>query len=68
MHRLVYTAIIPVLLLAVLSGLGMYKPVQSTGLLICLAVGRHWCSLYRTDSAIFCDRSLLLGLRVEVNV
>lgn len=27
-HRLVYTAIIPVLLLAVLSGLGMYKPVQ----------------------------------------
>jgi len=27
-HRLVYTAIIPVLLLAVLSGLGMYKPVH----------------------------------------
>lgn len=27
-HRLVYTAIIPVLLLAVFSGLGMYKPVQ----------------------------------------
>ena len=27
-HRFVYTAIIPVLLLAVLSGLGMYKPVQ----------------------------------------
>lgn len=27
-HRLVYTAIIPVLLLAILSGLGMYKPVQ----------------------------------------
>lgn len=27
-HRLVYTAIIPVLLLAVLSGIGMYKPAQ----------------------------------------
>ena len=27
-HRLVYTAIIPVLLLAILSGMGMYKPVQ----------------------------------------
>ena len=27
-HRLVYTAIIPVLLLAILSGLGMYKPAQ----------------------------------------
>jgi thiosulfate reductase cytochrome b subunit len=27
-HRLVYTVIIPVLLLAVLSGLGMYKPAQ----------------------------------------
>ncbi|MDF5711688.1 MAG: cytochrome b/b6 domain-containing protein [Nostoc sp. S4] len=27
-HRLVYTSIIPVLLLAILSGLAMYKPVQ----------------------------------------
>jgi thiosulfate reductase cytochrome b subunit len=27
-HRVVYTAIIPILLLAVLSGMGMYKPVQ----------------------------------------
>lgn len=27
-HRLVYTAIIPILLLAVLSGIGMYKPAQ----------------------------------------
>lgn len=27
-HRLVYTAIIPVLLLAILSGVGMYKPGQ----------------------------------------
>jgi len=27
-HRLAYTAIIPVLLLALLSGLGMYKPAQ----------------------------------------
>lgn len=27
-HRLVYTLIIPVLLLALLSGFGMYKPVQ----------------------------------------
>lgn len=27
-HRLIYTAIIPVLLLAILSGLGMYKPAQ----------------------------------------
>jgi thiosulfate reductase cytochrome b subunit len=27
-HRLAYTAIIPVLLLAVISGLGMYKPAQ----------------------------------------
>ncbi len=27
-HRLVYTAIIPVLLLAILTGLAMYKPVQ----------------------------------------
>lgn len=27
-HRLIYTAIIPVLLLAILSGLSMYKPVQ----------------------------------------
>ncbi len=28
LHRLVYTMIIPVLLLAILSGLAMYKPVQ----------------------------------------
>lgn len=27
-HRLIYTAIIPVLLLAILSGLAMYKPTQ----------------------------------------
>ena len=27
-HRLVYTAIIPILLLAILSGMGMYKPAQ----------------------------------------
>ena len=27
-HRLAYTAIIPVLLLAILSGIGMYKPAQ----------------------------------------
>jgi len=27
-HRLAYTAIIPVLLLGILSGLGMYKPAQ----------------------------------------
>lgn len=27
-HRVVYTAIIPVLLLAIVSGLGMYKPAQ----------------------------------------
>lgn len=27
-HRLVFTGIMPVLLLAILSGLGMYKPVQ----------------------------------------
>jgi thiosulfate reductase cytochrome b subunit len=27
-HRLVFTGILPVLLLAILSGLGMYKPVQ----------------------------------------
>lgn len=27
-HRLVYTSIIPILLLALLSGIGMYKPAQ----------------------------------------
>ncbi|MBW4631089.1 MAG: cytochrome b/b6 domain-containing protein [Iphinoe sp. HA4291-MV1] len=27
-HRIVYTAIIPILLLAILTGLGMYKPAQ----------------------------------------
>ncbi len=27
-HRLIYTAIIPILLLAILSGFGMYKPAQ----------------------------------------
>ncbi|MBD2018102.1 cytochrome b/b6 domain-containing protein [Microcoleus sp. FACHB-53] len=27
-HRLIYTAIIPILLLAILSGIGMYKPAQ----------------------------------------
>lgn len=27
-HRIVYTAIIPILLLALLSGIGMYKPAQ----------------------------------------
>lgn len=27
-HRVVYTAIVPVLLLAILSGIGMYKPAQ----------------------------------------
>ena len=28
-HRLAYTAIVPVLLLAILSGIGMYKPAQA---------------------------------------
>lgn len=32
LHRLVYTAIIPVLLLAIISGLGMYKPAQFHGI------------------------------------
>jgi thiosulfate reductase cytochrome b subunit len=32
-HRLVYTAIVPVLLLALLSGLGMYKPAQFSWIL-----------------------------------
>lgn len=27
-HRVVYTAIVPILLLAIISGLGMYKPAQ----------------------------------------
>ncbi|HBL14444.1 MAG TPA: thiosulfate reductase cytochrome B subunit (membrane anchoring protein) [Cyanobacteria bacterium UBA11162] len=31
-HRLSYTAIIPVLLLAILSGLGLYKPAQFHGI------------------------------------
>jgi thiosulfate reductase cytochrome b subunit len=31
-HRLVYTAILPVLLLAIVSGLAMYKPAQLHGL------------------------------------
>lgn len=31
-HRLAYTAIIPILLLAILSGLGMYKPAQFHGI------------------------------------
>ena len=31
-HRLVYTAIIPILLLAIFSGLAMYKPLQFHGL------------------------------------
>lgn len=31
-HRLAYTAIVPVLLLAIVSGLGMYKPAQWHGI------------------------------------
>jgi thiosulfate reductase cytochrome b subunit len=27
-HRIVYTSIVPILLLAILSGVGMYKPAQ----------------------------------------
>jgi thiosulfate reductase cytochrome b subunit len=27
-HRIIYTAIIPILLLAILTGIGMYKPAQ----------------------------------------
>lgn len=41
-HRLVYTAIIPVLLLAILSGLTMYKPAQLHWL---FGLFRNWQTL-----------------------
>lgn len=34
-HRLVYTAIIPILLLAILTGIGMYKPAQFPWIVDC---------------------------------
>jgi thiosulfate reductase cytochrome b subunit len=39
-HRLVYSAIVPVLLLAILSGVGMYKPAQFDWILKCF--GDDW--------------------------
>jgi thiosulfate reductase cytochrome b subunit len=39
-HRLAYTLIIPVLLIAILTGLGMYKPAQFYG--IVYLFGNNW--------------------------
>ncbi len=42
-HRLTYTLIIPILLIAILSGLGMYKPAQFHG--IVFLFGNDWQTL-----------------------
>jgi thiosulfate reductase cytochrome b subunit len=39
-HRLAYSAIVPVLLVAILSGVGMYKPAQFDWVLTCF--GNDW--------------------------
>jgi thiosulfate reductase cytochrome b subunit len=67
-HRLVYTAIIPVLLVAIFSGLGMYKPVQFNWIVDCF--GGSWQAIrivHFTTVPIVVAFALvhsLLGLRV----
>lgn len=49
-HRLVYTEIIPVLLLAILSGLTMYKPAQLHWFFGCSITGRLYASFTSLQS------------------
>jgi thiosulfate reductase cytochrome b subunit len=66
-HRLAYTAIIPVLLLAIFSGLGMYKPVQLYWIVDCFGSWQalrivHFVSV--PIVVIFAIAHSLLGLKV----
>jgi thiosulfate reductase cytochrome b subunit len=66
-HRLVYTAIIPVLLLAIFTGLGMYKPVQFHWIVSCFGswqVIRIFHFITVPIVVIFSFAHSLLGLRV----
>ncbi len=66
-HRLAYTAIIPILLLAVFSGLGMYKPAQFYWILDCFGDWQALRIVHFTTVPIviiFAIIHSLLGLKV----
>ncbi len=66
-HRLIYTGIIPILLLAIASGLAMYKPVQLAWL---ASLFGNWQTLRTVHfmtvpiSLLFMMVHVLMGLRV----
>lgn len=66
-HRLIYTVIIPILLLAIFSGLGMYKPAQLHWIVDCFG---SWQALRIVHFAsvpivvIFAIAHSLLALKV----
>jgi thiosulfate reductase cytochrome b subunit len=66
-HRIVYTAIIPILLLAIFSGLGMYKPAQFSWIVNCFGSWQALRVVHFTTVPIVVIFSLthfLLGRRV----
>ncbi len=66
-HRFVYTAIIPILLLAILSGMGMYKPAQFHWLVDLFGSWQALRVVHLTTIplvAIFAISHSLLGLKV----
>lgn len=66
-HRFVYTAIIPILLLAILSGIGMYKPAQFHWIVNLLGSWQALRVVHFTTIplvAIFVILHSLLGLKV----
>jgi thiosulfate reductase cytochrome b subunit len=66
-HRLVYTGIIPILLLAIASGLAMYKPVQLSwlsGLFINWQILRTVHFMTVPIALLFVITHVLMGLKV----
>ena len=66
-HRIVYTAIVPILLLAIFSGLGMYKPVQFHWIVDCFGDWQALRIVHFTTVpivVIFSFAHFLLGRRV----
>ncbi len=66
-HRIAYTAIVPVLLLAIISGLGMYKPAQLHWIVDCFGSWQALRIVHFTTVPIvlvFAIAHSLLGLKV----
>jgi thiosulfate reductase cytochrome b subunit len=66
-HRIAYTAIVPVLLLAIISGLGMYKPAQLHWIVDCFGSWQALRIVHFTTVPIvlvFAIAHCLLGLKV----